>query len=232
MRVPNITRGLAMLAAIFLMGTALAADPADEGTEFKRLPKPLPVETGKQIEVAEFFWYRCPHCNQLEPALSAWAKKLPSDVKFRAVPAVFNDNWMPGAKIFYTLSDMGALDKLHDKVFEAYHKEGQNLNDEAQLMAWVRKQGLNEARFQSIYRSFSVQTKAMKGAQSARAAGLEGVPALLVDGKYLTSVSMTITEERLFEVLDQLVDRARKERGGKSNKAKSVRKPEPVAAVK
>jgi protein dithiol oxidoreductase (disulfide-forming) len=145
---------------------------------------------------------------------------------------VFNDNWMPGAKIFYTLSDMGALDKLHDKVFEAYHKEGQNLNDEAQLMAWVRKQGLNEARFQSIYRSFSVQTKAMKGAQSARAAGLEGVPALLVDGKYLTSVSMTITEERLFEVLDQLVDRARKERGGKSNKAKSVRKPEPVAAVK
>lgn len=240
MRVSVISSGFAMLAAIIFAGAALAADPAVEGTDFKRLPKPLAVETGKQIEVAEFFWYRCPHCNQLEPGLKAWAKNLPTDTKLRLVPTVFNDNWLPGAKIYYTLQEMGVLDKLHGKVFEAYHKEALNLNDDAQLMAWVKRQGLNEAAFQNAYRSFSVQTKAMKGATAARAAGLDGVPALLVDGKYLTSVSMTITEDRLFEVLDELIARARKERGNNIVKIKpaakastTARQPaKPVAAAK
>jgi thiol:disulfide interchange protein DsbA len=234
MRVSVIFSRFAMLAAIIFSGVVLAGDPAAEGTDFKRLQKPLAVETGKYIEVAEFFWYRCPHCNQLEPALKDWAKKLPADVKLRPVPAVFNEKWLPGAKIYYALQEMGMLDKLHGKVFEAFHKEGLNLNDDAQLMAWVKRQGLNETAFQSAYRSFSVQTRAMKGASSARAAGLEGVPALLVDGKYLTSVSMTLSEERLFEVLDDLIERARKERGKNIVKLKPAAKPasKPVAVSK
>lgn len=240
MRVAMFHRGLAMLAAIIFTGTTLAADPAVEGTDYKRLSKPLPVETGKQIEVAEFFWYRCPHCYQLEPGLKAWAKKLPADTQLRPVPAVFNENWLPGAKIYYALQELGVLDRLHNKVFEAYHKEGLNLNDESQLMAWVKRQGLNENAFQTAYRSFSVQTKAMKGASAARAAGIDGVPALLVDGKYLTSVSMTLTEDRLFEVLDELIARARKERGNNIVKTKPAAKApaatkqtaKPVAAAK
>ena len=231
---------LALFAGLLMLGHALAADPAEEGKEFKRIATPLVVETGKKIEIVEFFWYRCPHCSQLEPALSAWAKKLPTDVKLRPVPAVFNDQWLAGAKIHATLMEMGVLDKLHSKVFEAYHKENLNLNDEAKLSDWVKKQGLDEAKFFSIYRSFSTQTQAMKGAQAARSAGIDGVPALVVDGKYLTSVSMALTEERLFEVLDQLVQRARKERGGKAAKKSASAKTsvvnqsatKPVAAAK
>jgi thiol:disulfide interchange protein DsbA len=223
MRVSVLSKGLVLLTGLLAIGTVIAADPV-EGTDYKRLSKPLAVETGKQIEVAEFFWYRCPHCNQLEPGLKAWARKLPADTKLRAVPAVFNEKWLPGAKIFYTLQEMGMLDKLHGRVFDAYHKEGLNLNEDAQLMDWVKRQGLNESEFKSAYRSFSVQTKAMKGASAARAAGLEGVPALVVDGKYLTSVSMTLTEERLFEVLDALIARARKERGNNIIKLKPAAK--------
>jgi len=178
----------------------------------------VPVETGKQIEVVEFFWYGCPHCNQLEPALDAWVKKLPADVKFRAVPAILNPNWLPAAKLHYALADLGALDRLRGKVFDAYHKDKLNLDDEAVLMAWIKKQGLNEARFRTAYRSFSVQTRAMRGAQTARTAGISGVPVLMVNGKYLSSISMTYTEERLFEVLDQLIQRTRAERGGKAAK--------------
>lgn len=211
----KLTRTLALLAGLFMLGSAMAADPAEEGADFKRLSKPLAVETGKQVEVVEFFWYRCPHCNQLEPGLSAWAKKLPADVKLRTVPAVLNPNWLPAAKIHYALEEMGALERLHDKVFAAYHKDKLDLDNEAELLAWVKKQGLDAAKFQSAYRSFSVQTKAMKGAQLARNAGISGVPTLMVDGKYLTSISMTFTEERLFEVLDQLIQRARNERTGK-----------------
>lgn len=209
---------LVMLAGLFMLGGALAADPAEEGTDYKRLARPLPVETGKQIEVVEFFWYRCPHCNQLEPGLSAWAGKLPPDVKLRTVPAVLNQNWLPAAKIHYALEDMGALERLHDAVFHAYHKDKLDLDNETELLDWIKKQGLDPVKFQSAYRSFSVQSRAMKGAQLARNAGISGVPALMVDGKYLTSISMTNTEERLFEVLDQLIQRARSERGGKAAK--------------
>lgn len=217
-RILALRRALALLAGLFVLAGALAADPAEEGTDYQRLAKPVPVETGKQVEVAEFFWYGCPHCNQLEPALEAWVKKLPADVRFRPVPAVLNPNWLPAAKLHYALADLGALDRLHGKVFDAYHKDKLNLDDEDQLMAWVKKQGLDEAKFKSAYRSFSAQTRAMKGTQAARNAGIKGVPTLLVDGKYMTSISMTFTEDRLFEVLDQLVQRARSERSGKKAK--------------
>lgn len=209
-------RMLALLAGVFILTGAFAAEPAEEGTDYTRLSKPVQVETGKQIEVVEFFWYRCPHCNQLEPALAAWTRKLPSDVKFRAVPAVLNPGWLPAAKLHYALTDMGVLDKLRGKVFDAYHKDKLDLDDEDVLLPWIRKQGLDEARFKMAYNSFSAQTRAMKGTQAARNAGITGVPALMVDGKYVTAVSMTFTEERLFEVLDQLIQRARSERGGKA----------------
>lgn len=217
-RIRILQRTLALLAGLLVLNGALAAEPAEEGTDYKRLDKPVPVETGKQIEVVEFFWYRCPHCNQLEPSLEAWVKKLPADVKFRPVPAVLNPNWLPSAKLYYALADVGALDRLHGKVFDAYHREGLDLDDENELMAWIRKQGVDEARFKSAYHSFSTQTRSMKGAQLARKAGIAGVPALMVDGKYTTSISMTFTEERLFEVLDQLIQRARTGRGGKASK--------------
>ncbi len=217
-RILALPRTLAALAGLFVLTGALAAEPAEEGTDYTRLAKPVPVETGKQIEVVEFFWYRCPHCSQLEPGLDAWARKLPADVKFRPVPAVLNPNWLPAAKLYYALAEVGALARLHGKVFEAYHKDKLDLDDEDELMAWIGKQGVDVAKFKSAYRSFSAQTRAMKGAQAARKAEITGVPALMVDGKYTTSVSMTITEERLFEVLDQLIQRARAERRGKASK--------------
>ena len=229
LRMPRIL--FSLFAVLLMAGQALASfGPAEEGKEFKRLTNPLTVETGKKIEVVEFFWYRCPHCNQLEPALKAWAKKLPADVKLRPVPAAFREDWMPAARIYYSLLEMGALEKLHGKVFDAYHKENINLNDEATLMGWVKKQGLDQEKFQSIYRSFGTQTQVMKGAQAARQAGIDGVPAIIVDGKYYTAISMALSEERLFEVVNQLIERARKERGGKSAARKPAAKP--VAAAK
>ncbi len=217
-RIQAMHRALAFLAGLFVLTGALAVEPAEEGTDYKRLAKPVAVETGRQIEVVEFFWYRCPHCNQLEPGLEAWVKKLPADAKFRAVPTILNPNWLPAAKLHYALADVGALERLRGKVFDAYHRDKLDLDDETELMAWIRKQGVDEAKFKAAYRSFSAQTRAMKGNQTARNAGITGVPALMVDGKYITSISMTFTEERLFEVLDQLIQRARSERGGKTVK--------------
>ena len=216
-------RVLSMLAALFLVPISHAGtsdlQPITEGQDYTVLKVPQPVETGNKIEVVEFFWYRCPHCNHLRPALEAWAKKLPKDTQLRYVPAVFNNQWQPGAKIFYALQDVGALDRLHDKVFEAYHVQNINLNDEATLFSWIEKQGVDRAKFEAAYNSFSTQSRVMKGAQSARNAGINGVPALMVGGKFVTSQAQTITEERLFETLDYLIQKIRQERAPKSHKA-------------
>ena len=212
------TRALAFVAAAVFSLTALAAGPeAFEGHDYARLKNAQPVATGKKIEVLEFFWYRCPHCFQLEPGLDKWLKTLPKDAQLRRLPAVFRDDWMPGAKLYYTLEQMDLLSRLHTKVFDAYHLENLNLNDPAVLGGWIAKQGVDRKKFEGIYNSFSIQSKATQGARLATAYGITGVPTLIIDGKYMTSESMTNSEPRLFEVLDQLIVKARAERSGKKS---------------
>ncbi|MEQ1662082.1 MAG: thiol:disulfide interchange protein DsbA/DsbL [Thiobacillus sp.] len=213
------TRAFAFVAAaVFSLSALAASDAAFEGHDYSRVKSPQPVATGKKIEVLEFFWYRCPHCFQLEPSLSKWLKTLPKDVQVRRVPAVFREDWMPGAKLYYTLEQMGQLGKLHDKVFNAYHIENINLNDPAILGGWIAKQGVDRKKFESIYSSFSTQSKALQGGRLATTYAITGVPAFIVDGKYSTAQSMTQTEARLFDVLDQLIVKARVERAGKPAK--------------
>ena len=213
-----LNRVLALIAAATLSFAAHAAGaPAVAGKDYTILNVSQPVATGKKIEVLEFFWYRCPHCAQLEPGLHAWLKKLPQDAQIRRIPALFRDDWMPGAKIYYALQDIGAADKLHAKVFDAYHLDNINLSDEAVLMDWVAKQGVDRTKFEAAYKSFSTQSRATQGGMLARAYNLSGVPSFAIDGKYVTSESMTGSEPRLFEVIDQLIVMARKGRAaGKS----------------
>ena len=210
------TRALSFFAAAVFSLSALAAGPeAFEGHDYTRIKNVQPVATGKNVEVLEFFWYRCPHCFQLEPGLNAWLKTLPRDAQVRRVPAVFRDDWMPGAKLYYTLEQMKLLDSLHHKVFDAYHVQNINLNDPALLGGWIAQQGVDRKKFEGVYHSFSTQTKATQGARLATTYAITGVPAFIIDGKYATSMSMTGSEARLFEVLDQLIVKARAERGGK-----------------
>ncbi|HET9462627.1 MAG TPA: thiol:disulfide interchange protein DsbA/DsbL [Thiobacillus sp.] len=210
------TRALSFFAAaVFSLSTLAAGPEAFEGHDYTRLTNPQPVATGKKVEVLEFFWYRCPHCFQLEPGLSAWMKTLPKDAQVRRVPAVFRNDWMPGAKLYYTLEQMNLLGTLHHKAFDAYHVENVNLNEPAVLGGWVAKQGVDRKKFEGIYNSFSTQSKATQGARLATTYAISGVPAFIIDGKYATSMSMTGSEARLFEVLDQLIVKARAERSGK-----------------
>lgn len=203
-------------ATLFLAGTSFAA--SDSG--YVRLAKPQPVTTGKQIELTEFFWYRCPHCYDLEPALNAWLKKLPKDVHLHRVPAVFRDDWMPAAKLYYALQDVGA-ERLHGAVFDAYHLDNLDLDNPATLMDWIAKKGVDRARFEASYNSFSTQSKAMRGTMVARNYGLKGVPSFAVDGKYVTSESLAGSREALFATLDKLIVQARKERAAARKPAKA-----------
>lgn len=203
--------------ALFTAATLFFALPASAGaadTGYVTLAKPQPVSTGKQIELTEFFWYRCPHCYELEPALNAWLKKLPKDVHLHRIPAVFRDDWLPAAKLYYALQDVGA-ERLHGAVFDAYHLDNLDLDNPATLMDWVTKKGVDRAKFEASYNSFSTQSKTMRGTMVGRLYGLKGVPSFAVDGKYVTSESLAGSREAMFATLDKLIVKARKERAGK-----------------
>lgn len=213
---------LAIFAAATLSIAAHAATPAATATPYATLDVPQAVTTGKKIELIEFFWYRCPHCYELEPMLASWLKKLPADVQLRRVPVVFREDWLPAAKLYYALQDVGA-ERLHGEVFDAYHLDNLNLDNEAVLIDWIAKKGVDRAKFAASYKSFSTQSKATQGGMLGRVYNLKGVPSFAVDGKYVTAESFTGSKPALFATLDQLIVKARKERAS-AKKPKNSRK--------
>jgi thiol:disulfide interchange protein DsbA len=179
-----------ILAAVLVMlgaGLASAAGAADlkEGQDFRVIRPPLMADR-ERIEVVEFFWYGCPHCFDFEPVLADWVKKLPADVVVRRSPAIFpNNKWTPGARIYYTLEAMNLLDKFHSEVFNAIHKERLRLEDEKVLFEWVAKKGIDTRQFTETWSSFGVQSQLQQARRTTLAAGVTGVPSVMVHGRYL-----------------------------------------------
>lgn len=200
--------------SLFWSTTAQAG--IEPGKQFTLVSPAQPTETGKNIEVLEFFSYACPHCHDLEPVLNPWTKKLPADVTFRRFPAVFNDTYMIYAKIFYAAEAMGLLDKLHTPIFDAVHVQHLNLSIEKTMQEWVAKQGVDGKKFADTYASFAVSSKAQRAKQLTRAYAISGVPSIAVDGKFLTSASQVGGNEQLLPALDELIKKARQERSGKN----------------
>lgn len=201
-----------LLLSFSLLSIANVHADLVEGKNYTVLKNPQPTRDDSKIEVLEFFWYGCPHCDSLHPHVRAWAKTIPADVDFRYVPAIFRPNWTMGAKVFYTIEAMGLLDPLHDKIYQATHREKTDLNDEAVLFGWIEKQGIDRKKFEDTFRSFSVQNQVTKSTQMSRQYQLTGVPALVVNGKYLTSGGMSPTPDETIKTLNALIEKARKEK--------------------
>lgn len=196
----------AVVAGSTVWSVPAQAQKLEAGTDFQVLDPRAPVEApAGKIEVVEFFWYSCPHCNAFEPALEAWAAKLPKDVVLRRVPVAFRDDFVPQQRLYFALEAMGLVDKLHARVFAAVHVEKQNLARGDAIIEWVGKQGVDKAKFTEQYNSFSVATKASRGTQLQNAYKVEGVPALGVAGRFYTDGSMAKSMGRALQVVDSLI---------------------------
>jgi thiol:disulfide interchange protein DsbA len=197
--------------ALGLPGGAWAQRRLEEGKDYRKLDKLAPVEApAGKIEVIEFFWYSCPHCNAFEPKLVSWIGKLPQDVVLRRVPVAFRDDFVPQQRLFYTLQAMGKLDELHAKVFDVIHRGNQPTNREDSILKFAEANGLDKAKFQELYNSFSVSTNARKATQLQNAYQVEGVPAIGVAGRFYTDVTLAGTPDRALQVTEYLITEARK----------------------
>jgi thiol:disulfide interchange protein DsbA len=210
-----MSRFKSLLASLLVL-FAVAAAPAfaaelKEGRDYSSINPPAPTDAKGKIEVTEFFSYMCPHCFQFEPVLAKWVKgAMPKDVVLRRVPVVFRDSWAPTAKIYFTLEALGEVERLHMAAFEAMHVDRIDLNNEKTLEGWVAKKGLDPNKFMDTYRSFTVQSKIARAKQLTEAHGIQGVPAVAVDGRFRSSSAFSGTYDDLLKVVDGLIVMSRK----------------------
>ena len=199
--------------AISFSGLSGAQSPKiEEGFDYRILPTPQPLESKGKVEVIEFFWYGCPHCYDFEPELNAWLKRQPKDVIFRKVPVAFRDDFMPHSQLFYALEAMGKGDALNDKVMYAMHKENKRLMTENEIADWVTTQGIDRNTFLATYRSFAVVSKARAARQMADTYRIDGVPTVVIQGRYMTSPSIAGTKAKAISVMEHLEQKIRKDK--------------------
>jgi thiol:disulfide interchange protein DsbA len=182
-----------------------------EGTHYLKVSPPAPVSApAGKVEVVEFFSYGCPHCFSLEPAVEGWAKQLPDYVVFRRVPVGFNALYETYQKIYFSLEVMGQVEAMQRKVFEAIHVQRQRLDKEADIVAFMKANGVDGAKFAEHFKSFSVQAKQRQAKQLSEAYKISGVPTIGVQGQYVTSGSLAGSNERALAVADKLAQGLRK----------------------
>jgi thiol:disulfide interchange protein DsbA len=201
---------LALGASSVLSSPAWAQLAFKSGKDYQVLDKPVATEAnGGKVELIEFFWYSCPHCNAFEPTFAQWLKNAPKDVLVRRVPVAFRDDFAPQQRLFYTLEAMDLLEKMHARVFAAVHGERLPLNTEALILTWIEKQGVDKAKFAEVYKSFSVASKIKRATQLQNEFRIEGVPSFGIAGRYYTDGSMAGGMERALKVAEALIAQSR-----------------------
>jgi protein dithiol oxidoreductase (disulfide-forming) len=202
----------ATAAAPLLAHAQPAARAPQELKDYTVLKTPVPVESGGKIEVLEFFQYSCPHCASFDPYLTAWRKKLASDVEYKRIPIAWDNSTMPHVRIYYTLEALGKLPELHEKVYAAIQKNRQPMINPDAIADFMAANGIDRKQWLDTYNSFSVAARANRAGQIWRAYKVDGTPITAVDGRFMTAPSMVGTREGTLVVLDYLVQRSRSER--------------------
>jgi thiol:disulfide interchange protein DsbA len=204
--------GCATRAGDAAPSSAAASDAPEEGFEYRAAARPVPTASGDKLEVVEFFWFGCPHCNAFEPVLRAWYRGQPGDVALRTVHPALAPRWLPQQQLFYALESMGRADALRERVFRAIHVEGRRLDERADIADFVAGLGEDRSRFLAAFDSSDVRERMGRADEHARAFGLEGVPGLAVEGRWLTSPGMAGSYTSALEVVDHLLERERARR--------------------
>lgn len=206
----NLILSAALVTASLFGMTAQAADvPLEAGKTYVELANSVPVSEPGKIEVVELFWYGCPHCYAFEPTINPWVEKLPSDVNFKRIPAMFGGPWDAHGQLFLTLEAMGVEHKVHNAVFNAIQKEGKRLTKPEDMADFVATQGVDKEKFLATFNSFAIQGQIKQAKELAQKYGVQGVPTMIVNGKYRFDLGSTGGPEQTLNVADQLIAKER-----------------------
>lgn len=179
----------------------------DEGIEYKLLKKVQPAPTDGTVEVIVFFSYACPHCYRFEPYIEKWMKTKPDNVKLIHIPIVFSANWEALASLYYAAEVLGVQDKMHSIIFESMHGRGKHARSMDDLKVVFAANGVSAEQLEQALNSFTVAAKTRKAKNMTKAYGIESVPNIVVQGKYMTNGTLAERHENVFKVVDFLAEK-------------------------
>ena len=216
------------LLLTFLVALPVLAADFREGKDYKVLKQPVPVSSADKIEVDTVFWYGCQHCYDLINLQKPWSKTLGKDVMLKDIPVVFGKPWQAHAHLFYVLDDLGLLEKVNPAVFDAVQKQGKRLDTEKEMKEFLVSQfKVKPADFDQAYQSFGVRNQVQKASALTKGLQLTGVPAIVVDGRYLVDPVLADSLDRMLKISDFLIDKVRKDKAEKLKNAEpAVKKTE------
>lgn len=201
----KLALGVMSIAMMTISGMAMAAEQYVAGKDYQVIAKPGKVDVPGKIEVREFFWYGCPHCYKLEPYMQTWLRKLPKDVNFIRTPAAMNPVWEQGARGYYVSEAMGIRQKVHIPLFEAIHKNNQQIFDQKSLGQFYARYGADVNQFNQLFNSFAISGKIKQAQNLAIQYQLSGVPAVVVNGKYVVQGE----DQHVVDVVEYLIQKER-----------------------
>jgi thiol:disulfide interchange protein DsbA len=203
-----------LLALLITFSSFVFAVQPEPGVNFKTTKNAIPTESKDKIEVVELFWYGCVHCFNMDPYLDKWADTLPKDVTFKRIPAIPRKDWVESAKAYYALESLGVVNKLHEKLFDAIHKEKLfKHNDTKALINWIAMNGkLDKDAVKAAFNSFSMKSKLSRSFKIFKSAGATGVPTMIIDGKYFTSSTMAGGEQNAIDIMNFIIKNVRKDK--------------------
>jgi len=179
---------------------------------YKAVAETIPVSSGEDIEVTELFWFGCGHCYDLERPLKSWLKNKPANAKFKKVPAVFSKRWEFHAKAFYTMEALNVPQEAYDAFFRQLHVTKIGINNSDDLAKFLARFDKDKELVENTLSSFAVDSQFRNAVKITKASGARGVPAMIVDGKYLTSQSDAGGTPEMFDVIDKLVAKSASEK--------------------
>ena len=202
---------LFLMLNVSMPGSVLATG-YDEGIEYIKINPAVSTSVDKgQVEVVELFWYMCPHCFHFEPVMQKWLKDKPKNVVFKRVPAIFSPSWRFFAKVYYTNQILGIEEKIHGSLFKALHEDRARLGNEAAMAKFVEKHaGVKKQKFMDVFNSFSVDAKVRKAEDLSKRYGAQGVPTLVINGKWRTGGTIAGGHDGMIKVLDHVIKRESK----------------------
>ncbi|MCP4406912.1 MAG: thiol:disulfide interchange protein DsbA/DsbL [Gammaproteobacteria bacterium] len=197
-----------LLGLLFITVGPLAAqqEPFTEGIHYQALFPQVPTDAAQgKVEVVALFWYGCPHCYQLEPYVSNWLKDKPGSIDFKRMPATMNPGWVTHARVYLALELIGELERIHPLIFLAIHEQGRRLQDLKSINRFLAQQGVDVNKFLEAYQSPEAQTKLRRVMWLNQQYGAPGVPAIVVNGKYLSSASTAGGYVKLLELIEFII---------------------------
>mgnify|MGYP006426627927 CR=1 FL=1 len=180
----------------------------EEGTHYRELASEVQTRSGARSEVVEVFWYGCPHCYDMQPLINQWKKGAGDDVNLRHVPASMRPSWEPHAKAFYVARELGILDTVHPRMFEALAGGDRKLNSKEAVAAFFEEIGAADAEaVREAWGSFAVDTAMRRGRSLQKGARVRGTPTLVVAGRYVISTRKAGSYENMLAIADYLVEK-------------------------